>query len=104
MFCKKNHGESRELYLGAEPLLSRLGIKPCFSTLPKALMCSLASSNRPVHRNKPRREMKTSRPQHLAQDTEKWGKPAASDGTRFSGHSDADLTNPVCWILTRARL
>src|SRR3954453_12474950 len=86
------------------PLLSRLGIIPCFKTLAKAIICSLASSNLPVQMKRPRAEMKTSRPQHLAHLTEKCGSPAARHGTLSVGHKEADLTYPVCWTLTMARL
>src|SRR5579862_32149 len=102
MDCKKNHMESRELYLGLLPPSSRLGIIPCFKTLAKARICSLASANLPVPRYKPLKEMNTSLPQHRAQSTAKCGSPAAREHTALSGYREVDLTIPVCCTLTIA--
>lgn len=52
--------------LGARTESNKLGINPCFKVVEKANICLLASSKLPVVKNKPLREMKTSRPQHLA--------------------------------------
>ena len=69
-------------------------MRPCFSVDAKARMCVFAASKLPVVRNRPRSEIKTSRPQQRAQPAVKWGSPAASEGVGTPGSSDADFTCP----------
>ena len=84
----------RNRHLGFLAESSKFGINPCFRFDAKARMWFRAASKFPVVRNKPRSDMKTSRPQHLAQSTAKCGKPAANDGVNIPGCRDADCTMP----------
>ena len=72
-------------------------MRPCLRVEQKAKMCSLAASKRPVVRKRPLREIKTSRPQHLAHSDAKCGRPAAKEGVLTEGWREADKTLPyIC--------
>lgn len=103
MFCAIHQGESRELYRGLRTESRRLGMRPCFKVDANARMCFFAPSKFPVVKKSPRSEMKTSRPQHLAQPAAKWGNPAANDGVALPGSSDAEVTCPCIWTEHKAR-
>lgn len=84
-------------YRGFRAEFRRLGTRPCFKVDANANMCFFAPSKFPVVKNKPRSEMKTSRPQHRDQPAVKYGNPAASDGIAFPGLREADCTCPyIC--------
>jgi hypothetical protein len=94
---------SKVTYLGVRRESRRLGIRPWCKVEANAKMCFFAASKLPVVRNRPRSEMKTSRPQHLAQPVVKCGNPAAGDGVTFAGSRDADRTCPCICTEQRAR-
>src|SRR6201999_1722578 len=82
LLSPKSHIARHKANLGLRTESNKLGINPCFKVDANARICFFAPSKLPVVKKRPRREMKTSRPQQRAHPAAKCGSPAAKDGVR----------------------